>query len=132
MEPRPDPQRRIEAWRKLDSQGVPRTEIARRYGVSRATVSSSLGRRKTADGKAKPKFTIYATRPLWDKAAEVALKFGLTVRAGKGAGRGSPASLLEAIGAGDLVVLRRSRVRELEQAARDAKRRVEVHADSEA
>jgi hypothetical protein len=97
---------RVERWRKLEAQGINRSEIARREGISRQRVTAKLGPLPDRGGRKEKR--IYVHEGDYRKAAEVAKSLGLRLRAGETSGEGSVSLLVELIGRGQLVVSRRT------------------------
>lgn len=95
-------ERRIQTMRKLEANGWNRTEIAEKYGITRARVAQLLGHIPNVGGR-KPR-VVYVLDGPWQKAEKRAKKLKLFIRSGPTAGSGSVATMIEKIGTGELVV----------------------------
>jgi predicted DNA-binding protein (UPF0251 family) len=97
-EPEEVSRERLEKWRGLELEGVSRTEIARRYGVSRQLVCQKLGK---IEGRGLRKEThVYVIPEAFEKVAKMAAERGLRHNGGDNAGQGSVGKLIESIASG--------------------------------
>jgi hypothetical protein len=92
---------RVSKWRALEAQGLTRSEIARREGVSRQRVSEKLGKIEVLPDRKNMRVSVSPT--LYDRAKTVAFRLGLRARSGDKAGQGSVSKLIEQIGEGHIV-----------------------------
>lgn len=92
---------RVAKWRKLEAQGLNRSEIARREGISRQRVAEKLGKIDVLPGRKDMRITV--APHLYARAKDVAFRLGLRARSGDKAGLGSVSKLVEQIGEGTIV-----------------------------
>jgi hypothetical protein len=90
----------------MEAQGINRSEIARREGISRQRITAKLGPLPNRGGRVEKR--IYVNEDAYTKAATIARRLGLRLRAGETSGEGSVSLLVEQIGLGQLVVSRPS------------------------
>lgn len=98
-------QRKLRKW---DEVGIPRREMSRRTGISLYRVIKFLGRKPRKEREpVRPDHHIYAHHKPFREAARIAENFGYRLTAGDNAGKGSVGALIEGIGNGEVVVMRR-------------------------
>ena len=93
---------------RMADRGVIDAEIARQCGCSREYVGQVLGRRgkrAKSNRPARPYHRIYAHNKEYRAAQKVAAANGHKLLSGENTGKGSVGLMVEAIGAGELVVV---------------------------
>lgn len=100
--------------RKWDADGVPRREMERRTGVSHYRIARYLGRKPKRDkAPRRPEHHLYAYDEPFHKAAVIAKRHGYLLGSGDNAGQGSVGRLIEAIGDGEVVVVKTDDFRQM-------------------
>ena len=99
----------VEAWRRREAEGVSRRQISRDTGISLYRIMRAMGPKpQQVSYGPRQRQTIHSMPDLMHRAADFAKRLGYIVRTGEHTGMGNVGLLIDAIGAGDVVVLPRA------------------------